>query len=47
MTIATDLGIFEGKITLYVQDTGHLEVMIHKLQKVKGVVKVTRIDATK
>ena len=47
MTIATDLGIFEGKITLYVQDTGHLEVMIRKLQKVKGVVKVTRIDASK
>ena len=47
MTIATDLGIFEGRITLYVQDTGHLEVMIRKLQKVKGVVKVTRIDAAK
>lgn len=47
MTIATDQGIFEGKITLYVQDTGHLEVMIRKLQKVMGVVKVTRIDTTK
>ena len=47
MTIATDQGIFEGKITLYVQDTGHLEVMIRKLQKVNGVVKVTRIDTTK
>lgn len=47
MTIATDQGIFEGKITLYVQDTRHLEVMIRKLQKVNGVVKVTRIDTTK
>jgi len=47
MTIATDQGIFEGKITLYVQDTRHLEVMIRKLQKVKGVVKVTRIDTNK
>ncbi len=47
MTIATDQGIFEGRITLYVQDTGHLEVMIRKLQKVKGVVKVTRIDDVK
>ena len=47
MTIATDQGIFEGKITLYVQDTGHLEVMIRRLQKVNGVVKVTRIDDTK
>ncbi len=46
ITIATDLGIFEGKITLYVQDTGQLEVMIKKLQKVNGVVKVTRIDTT-
>ncbi len=46
MTIATDLGIFEGKITLYVQDTGQLDVMIKKLQKVNGVVKVTRIDTT-
>jgi GTP pyrophosphokinase len=47
MTIATDQGIFEGKITLYVQDTRHLEVMIRKLQKVNGVVKVTRIDTGK
>ncbi len=47
MSIATDQGIFEGKITLYVQDTGHLEVMIRRLQKVNGVVKVTRIDTTK
>ncbi len=47
MAIATDQGIFEGKITLYVQDTGHLEVMIRKLQKVNGVVKVTRIDTLK
>ena len=47
MAIATDQGIFEGKITLYVQDTRHLDVMIRKLQKVNGVVKVTRIDATK
>ena len=47
MTIATDQGIFEGKITLYVQDTGHLEIMIRKLQKVNGVVKVTRIDTNK
>jgi GTP pyrophosphokinase len=47
MAIATDQGIFEGKITLYVQDTRHLEVMIRKLQKVKGVVKVTRMDTVK
>ncbi|MGI9543704.1 MAG: ACT domain-containing protein, partial [Cyclobacteriaceae bacterium] len=47
MTIETDEGIFDGKITLYVQDTGHLESMIQKLKKIKGVVKVIRIDAVK
>jgi len=47
MAIATDQGIFEGKITLYVQDTRHLDVMIRKLQKVNGVVKVTRLDTVK
>jgi len=47
ISIATDEGIFDGKITLYVQDTRHLELMIKKLKKINGVEKVTRIDTVK
>ncbi len=45
MSIHTDTGIFEGEIMLYVNDTRHLEHLIEKLQKVEGVVKVTRFDS--
>jgi GTP pyrophosphokinase len=45
MSIHTDTGIFEGEIMLYVNDTRHLEHLIDKLQKVEGVVKVTRFDS--
>jgi guanosine-3',5'-bis(diphosphate) 3'-pyrophosphohydrolase len=30
---------------LYVNDTRHLEVLIEKLEKVEGVVKVNRFDS--
>ncbi len=45
MSIHTDSGIFEGEIMLYVNDTRHLEQLIGKLEKVEGVVKVSRFDA--
>ena len=35
-------GIFDGEIMLYVNDTRHLDLLIKKLEKVEGVVKVTR-----
>ncbi|MBS1949425.1 MAG: uncharacterized protein OJF59_000426 [Cytophagales bacterium] len=40
----TDHGIFNGEIMLYVNDTRHLEMLISKLEKVEGVVQVSRFD---
>ncbi|MEX0981785.1 MAG: TGS domain-containing protein [Bacteroidales bacterium] len=37
-------GMFEGTITLFVKDTQHLEALIRKIKKVKGVAGVRRID---
>jgi GTP pyrophosphokinase len=36
-------GIFEGKIKLYVHDTAHLDSLIRKLNRVKGVIEVARV----
>lgn len=47
ITIDTDNGIFEGNIMLYVNNTKHLDILIHKLEKVNGVVKVNRYDSEK
>lgn len=44
MTIDTVSGIFEGKIMLYVNHTSHLDLLIKKLEKVEGVVKVSRFE---
>jgi GTP pyrophosphokinase len=44
ISIDTDSGIFEGRIMLYVNDTIHLELLINKLRKVNGIVKVIRFD---
>ncbi|HRX96865.1 MAG TPA: RelA/SpoT family protein [Bacteroidales bacterium] len=35
---------FEARIKLSVKDTSHLEMLIHKLLKIKGVKKATRIN---
>jgi GTP diphosphokinase / guanosine-3',5'-bis(diphosphate) 3'-diphosphatase len=45
MSFYTDSGIFEGEIMLYVHDTRHLEQLVNKLEKVEGVVKVSRFDS--
>ena len=42
LSINTEGGIFEGIIRLYVEDTTHLDVLVRKLEKVNGVVKVNR-----
>lgn len=42
LSINTEGGIFEGKIRLYVEDTSHLDTLVKKLDKVNGVVKVSR-----
>ncbi|MFM7195254.1 MAG: ACT domain-containing protein, partial [Bacteroidota bacterium] len=41
----TDAGIFEGEIMLYVSDTRHLDLLMGKLEKVEGVVKVSRFES--
>jgi guanosine-3',5'-bis(diphosphate) 3'-pyrophosphohydrolase len=41
----TDQGIFNGEIMLYVNDTRHLDLLMSKLEKVEGVVKVARFDS--
>jgi GTP diphosphokinase / guanosine-3',5'-bis(diphosphate) 3'-diphosphatase len=45
LSFKSDQGIFSGEIMLYVNDTRHLEMLITKLEKVEGVVKVTRFDS--
>ena len=42
LAINTEGGIFEGTIRLYVEDTSHLDLLVKKLEKVNGVVKVSR-----
>lgn len=46
ISFRTEHGIFEGEIMLYVNDTRHLDLLISKLEKVEGVVKVARFDST-
>lgn len=45
LSFRTDRGIFDGEIMLYVNDTRHLDLLIKKLEKVEGVVKVSRFDS--
>lgn len=42
MSINTEGGIFEGEIQLYVNDTQHVDHLIKNLEKVQGVVSVSR-----
>lgn len=44
LSINTEGGIFEGVIRLYVEDTSHLDTLAKKLEKVNGVVKVSRTN---
>jgi guanosine-3',5'-bis(diphosphate) 3'-pyrophosphohydrolase len=37
-------GVFEGRVMVFVQDTSHLTSLMKKLNKVKGVKKIERID---
>ncbi len=45
LSFNTEHGIFNGEIMLYVNDTRHLDLLISKLEKVEGVVKVARFDS--
>ncbi len=45
LSFNSEHGIFNGEIMLYVNDTRHLDLLIGKLEKVEGVVKVSRFDS--
>jgi GTP pyrophosphokinase len=44
LTIDTDHGVFEGNISVFVNDTTHLNAMLKRLQKIEGIEKVHRYD---
>jgi len=44
ISIDSNDGMFEGSITLFVKDTQHLEALIRKLKKVKGVMSIKRFE---
>jgi GTP diphosphokinase / guanosine-3',5'-bis(diphosphate) 3'-diphosphatase len=46
IVVDTDTGIFEGKISLYIDDQSKLKVLIKQIENVEGVVKVTRKKET-
>ena len=45
ISFRSDAGAFEGEIMLYVTDTRHLDLLMGKLEKVDGVVRVSRFDS--
>ncbi|MGM0407908.1 MAG: RelA/SpoT family protein [Bacteroidota bacterium] len=44
ITIDSDDGMFEGQIKLFIESTKHLDLLIRKLKKEKGILKVTRVE---
>jgi len=44
ISIDSNDGMFEGSITLFVKDTQHLEALIRKLKRVKGVLNIKRFE---
>ena len=42
MSISTEGGIFEGEIGLYINDTKHLDTLVSKMNRVEGVMNVSR-----
>jgi GTP pyrophosphokinase len=42
----TNDGMFEGRISLFVKDNSHLDNLLVKLKKVKGVMSASRIGAS-
>lgn len=45
ISIDTETGIFDGQIKLYINNTRHLDELIRKLEKVLGVMRVTRFQS--
>lgn len=44
LSVSTDSGFFEGKITLLINNSEHLNSLIVRLKNIKGVTKVSRYD---
>ena len=44
ITIDSNDGIFEGNIMVFVNDTGHLDMLMQRMGKVNGVLTVERFD---
>jgi GTP pyrophosphokinase len=44
ISFSTENGIFEGTITVYVNDTSHLKSVKEKIRAIKGVSSVTRLE---
>jgi GTP pyrophosphokinase len=44
VSVESNEGLFEGSITLFVKDTGHLDILIRKILKIKGILKVSRLE---
>ena len=44
VNISTADSAFDGSVTLYVHDIGHLERIIERLKKIKGVISVDRFE---
>jgi len=42
--VDSDEGMFEGTITLFVKDTSHLDVLIRRISKIKGILHVSRLE---
>lgn len=45
ISIDTETGIFDGQIKLYINNTSHLDQLIAKLEKVQGVMGVSRFES--
>jgi GTP pyrophosphokinase len=45
ISIDSNDGMFEGSITLLVKDKQHLEALVRKLKKVKGILNIKRLDS--
>jgi guanosine-3',5'-bis(diphosphate) 3'-pyrophosphohydrolase len=44
VSVESNEGLFEGSITLFVKDTSHLDVLIRRISKIKGVLHVSRLE---
>lgn len=45
ITMDSNEGMFEGKLKLLIDSVKHLEMLMSKLKKEKGILKVTRVDS--